>query len=200
MLVDPPTERRPTNRTPTQQPGCRAPTPPHGWRAGSGRPADARRHGSGTRCARRPPPGRPHDQLQPGVSDQHEHHPAGGQQEQVRGNPRRVEDGPTLQQTARRTCFNSSAVVATRGDPRHGGHHWWLRRRRPSCPPGNWIIKPPGPEQPLPQAYGGSARIGRPAAGPDARLVGSHAATTCVVGGGPATVPTPHRRRRHSCA
>ena len=37
------------------------------------------------------------------------------------------------------------------------------------------------------QAYGGSARIGQPAAGPDARLVGSHAVTTCVPGGGPAT-------------
>ena len=123
-------------------------------------------------------------------------HP-GGQQEQVRGNPRRVEDGPTLQQTARRTCFNSSAVVATRGDPRHGGHHWWLRRRCPSCPPGNWIIKPLGAGATTTKRTGGQPGSASP---PPDLTRGWWAATPSrrvfrVAG---RQRPTPHRWRHHS--
>jgi hypothetical protein len=190
---------RPTNRTPTQRPGCRAPTPTT-WLA--------RRLRKTCRCpaswVRNPLCAKATARNAAVINGQHESptstkaaHPAASRSRFAACTRcrRRADASADPRDVPGSTVPHNHC----RGDPRQGGHHWWLRRRCSSCPPGNWIIKPPGLEQPLPQAYGGSARIGRPAAGPDARLVGSHAATTCVAGGGPATVPTPHRRRRHSC-
>src|SRR5690349_14709437 len=95
--------------------------------------------------------------LPPRVSEQHEHHPPGGEQEQVRDNAGRVEGGPTLQQT-RATYLvqqfrivTAAAIRATADiiDDQGDSAHRALPANRDHQPPGSRATATPSvPGQP----------------------------------------------------